>query len=160
MCQPPDVDDQLLAKSSTAVLASGHFPHPTDEWEAVPQISKTWIAWKTRYHATHIVCKRQLLVAGTSLLGLANTATQGDTITPDTFACLDGYLDNLASATTTERTTLNQLIETNASLTTMVATLTASITALTAAYTLLTNRIPVTMQQPTTSNSAGAPKSA
>jgi hypothetical protein len=32
----PMSDDQLLAIASTSVLASGHFPRPTDEWEALP----------------------------------------------------------------------------------------------------------------------------
>jgi hypothetical protein len=120
-----------------------------------------WIAWKTCYRAAHIARKCQLLTAGaagTSLLATANTATQGDTITPDTFACLDGYLNNLTSAATTERTMLNQLIKTNTSLTTMVATLMASVTALTAAYTLFANKTPSVMQQPTTGKPAACPK--
>ena len=154
----PMSDDQLLAIASTAVLASGHFPRPTDEWEALPRASKTWAVWKTRYRAAHIARKRQLLASGTSSLGTAYTATQGDTITPDTFACLDGYLDNLAAAATTERTTLNQLIKTNASLTTTVANLTASVTALTAAYTLLANKTPSATQQPATGTPAARSK--
>jgi hypothetical protein len=154
----PMSDDQLLAIASTAVLASGHFPRPTDEWEALPRASKTWVAWKTRYRAAHIARERQLLAAGTSSLGTANTATQGDTITPAAFARLDDYLDNLASADTTECTTLNQLIETNASLTTTVATLMASVTALTAAYTLLANKTPSATQQPKTGTPAARPK--
>ena len=81
--------------------------------------------------------KPQLLTAGTSSFRTANTITQRDTITPNTFACLDGYLDNLALAVTTEHTTLTQLIETNASLTATVATLMASVTALSAVYMLV-----------------------
>ena len=124
----------------------------------LPWISKTWTAWKTRYCAAHIARKRQLLAAGAPSLGTANTAAQGDSITPDTFARLDGYLDNLASAATTECTMLNQLVETNASLTTTIAHLTASVTALTAAYTLLANKPPPTLPQPATGTSATCPK--
>jgi hypothetical protein len=58
-------------------------------------------------------------------------------ITPETMAKLDGYLDNLAAAATTEKTTLNQLIENNATLTANVTSLTASVAALTAAYATL-----------------------
>ena len=81
-----------------------------------------------------------MLAAGaTSSTGLANAVTGGDdlTISPDTFARLDRYLDNLAAAATNERTTLTQLIENNATLTANIATLTASVASLTAAYTIL-----------------------
>jgi hypothetical protein len=40
----PMSDDQLLAIASTTVLAPGHFPRPTDKWEALPRASKTWPA--------------------------------------------------------------------------------------------------------------------
>ena len=133
-------DDQLLAIASTAVLASEHFPRPTDEWEALPRASKSWGAWKTHYRAAHIARKRQMLAANNPTFGgTANAATPADDnpITPETFARLDGYLDNLASAATTERTTLTQLVDNNATLTSSVAALTASVTALTTAYTLL-----------------------
>eukprot|EP00804_Cyclotella_cryptica_P005381 CCRYP_017446-RA/>CCRYP_017446-RA protein AED:0.44 eAED:0.44 QI:0/-1/0/1/-1/1/1/0/181 len=33
----PMSDDQLLAIASTAILASNHFPRPTDDWEAKPR---------------------------------------------------------------------------------------------------------------------------
>ena len=60
----PMSDDQLLAIASTSVLASKHFPQPTDEWEALPRASKTWTAWKAHYRAAHLVCKHQMLAAG------------------------------------------------------------------------------------------------
>ncbi len=155
----PMSNDQLLAITSTAVLASGHFPCPIDKWEAFPRASKTWPAWKMRYRATHIACKRQLLAAGTTTFGTANTVTPtGDTIMPETFARLDGYLDNLALAATIERTTLTQLVETNASLTATVAALTASVTALTSAYMLLANGRNSATPQPTTGTQATHPR--
>ena len=136
----PMSDDQLLAIASTSILASGHFPRPTDEWEALLRAGKMWTAWKAHYRATHIARKRQMLTAGTSE-GSAHAAmaveSAEDAITPETFARLDGYLDNLAAAATTEHTTLTQLVENNATLTASVTSLTASVAALTAAYTLL-----------------------
>ena len=59
------------------------------------------------------------------------------TIAPDTFTHLDGYLDNLAAAASTECTTLVQLINNNATLMANVTSLTASVASLTAAYTML-----------------------
>ena len=50
----PKSDDQLLAIASTAVLASYHFPCPTNDWEARPHVTKTWTEWKTHSYATHI----------------------------------------------------------------------------------------------------------
>ena len=133
----PMSDDQLLAIASTAVLASEHFPRPTDEWEAQPRHMKTWPAWKLHYRAAHIARKRQMLAAGRTT-GTANAVTPDeDVITPDTFARLDGYLDNLAAAATAERTTLSQLIENNATLTASITSLTASVASLTTAYALL-----------------------
>lgn len=72
--------------------------------------------------------------------GIANTVTAAEdtTISPDTFTWLNGYLDNLAAAVTTECTTLAQLIENNATLTANVTLLMASVASLTAAYTILT----------------------
>jgi hypothetical protein len=54
----PMSDDQLLAIASTLVLASDHFPRPTDEWEARPRATKTWPAWKLHYRAAHLARKR------------------------------------------------------------------------------------------------------
>jgi hypothetical protein len=74
-----------------------------------------------------------MLAAGTSTVGNANAVISADTVplVDTTIAQLDDYLDNLAAAATTERTTLQQLVDANTSLT-------ASVAALTAAYTLLT----------------------
>jgi hypothetical protein len=135
-------DAQLLAIASTAILASGHYPRPTDEWEALPNAGKTWAAWKTHYRTAHVARKRQMLAAGkttTSSFGAANAVTMVDdaTISDTTLTRLDGYLDNLAAAATTERTTLAQLIENNATLTASVTSLTASVASLTSAYAIL-----------------------
>jgi hypothetical protein len=105
----PILDDQLLAIASTAVLASKHFPRPTDKWEALPRNNKTWTAWKAHYWAAHLARKCQMLASGRFLGGggAAHAVLNNDAaILPDTFTCLGGYLDNLAAAATTERTTL------------------------------------------------------
>ena len=138
----PMADDQLLAIASTAVLAANHFPRATDEWEALDRPNKTWPAWKAHYRAAHIARKRQLLASGKTIgpQGSANAVTpvtEDVDLGPDTFARLDGYLDNLAAAATNEKSTLAQLIENNATLTANVSSLTASVASLTAAYTLL-----------------------
>jgi hypothetical protein len=107
----PMSDDQLLAIALTAVLASEHFPRPTDEWEALPRIQKTWTAWKTHYCAAHLARKCLLLASGrsTSTGNTAHAVTYDATLQPDTLNRLDGYLDNLAAAATNDRTTLSQL---------------------------------------------------
>ncbi len=82
--------------------------------------------------------------------GAANAiSAKHATITPDTFAIFDGYLDNLAAAATTERTTHTLLIENNAALTARVHSLAASFAALTAAYTLEFGKKPTTSTTPT-----------
>ena len=59
-------DAQVLAIASTTVLASDHCPHATDGWEALPCADKTWMAWKTHYHAAHMAHKCQFLATGTT----------------------------------------------------------------------------------------------
>jgi hypothetical protein len=141
----PISDTQLVAIASTSVLAANDFPQTTEEWEALPPANKTWVAWKTRYRAAHTAHKRQLLAAGQTgdHVGAANAAIGGENehIPPDTFARLDGYLDNLATAATTKHTTLAQLIENNATLTANVTSLTASLATLASAYTLLAGKM-------------------
>ncbi len=136
----PMADDQLLAIASTAVLASNHYPRPTDDWEAKPRAMKTWPAWKAHYRAAHLARKRQLLASGTALPASPAQAflTGHEAAIPEEpFAKLDGYLDNLAAAATTERTTLQSLTDANAALVANVTALTASVASLTAAYTTL-----------------------
>ena len=133
----PMLDVQLLAIASTAVLAAQHFPRTTDEWEALTPALKTWDNWKIKYRAAHIARKRQLLATGTAEpMGRAN-AVLPDTYPLDTFDKLDGYLDNLANAATHEKSTLAQLVDTNATLAANNATLATSLAALAAAYSLL-----------------------
>lgn len=57
--------------------------------------------------------------------------------TEGTFAQLDGYLNNLAVAATTECTTLQSLIEANAVLVANVTALTTSVASLMATYTMM-----------------------
>jgi hypothetical protein len=84
-------------------------------------------------------------------MGAANAVTM-DPIMDATIAKLNDYLDNLAAAATNEKSTLQQLTESNV-LTTNIAPLTANITALTSAYTLLVVQLggtaPPTLAQPT-----------
>jgi hypothetical protein len=74
------------AIASTAILASEHFPRPTNEWEAKPCNQKTWTAWKTHYRAAHLPRKQLLLASGcsTATQGMAHIAMFDTTIQPDT----------------------------------------------------------------------------
>ena len=138
----PMTDDQLLAIASTAVLASNDFPRATDDWEALPRAHKTWGAWKTHYRAAHLARKRQLLAAGTTMphSGTAHAVTSDEATNPDphaSFQKLDTYLDNLASAASTDRGTFQQLLATNAALTANVTALTTSLATLSKSYAAL-----------------------
>lgn len=146
----PMSDDQLLAIASTSVLASDHFPRPTDEWEARPRATKTWPEWKLHYRAAHLARKRQMLATGQQH-GAANATTADNaTISMETFERLDGYLDNIAAAATTERDTLKQLIDNNASLAASVKSLTGSVALLQAAYTQHIAKKPTATPTPAT----------
>ncbi len=148
----PMSDDQLLAIASTSVLASDHFPCPNDECEARPRATKTWPEWKQHYRAAHIARKRQMLATGQqpSFHGAANaTTTDNTTILMETFERLDGYLDNIAAATT-EHATLTQLIDNNVLLAASVKCLTGSVALLQAAYTKHIEKKPTPTPTPTT----------
>lgn len=97
------------------------------------------MAWKVHYCAAHIAFGGTANAVTFGGMTNAITTMEDAAITPETFAHLDSYLDNLASASTTNHTTLTQLIENYATLTSNVTALTASVTALTSAYTLLAN---------------------
>eukprot|EP00804_Cyclotella_cryptica_P018738 CCRYP_007224-RA/>CCRYP_007224-RA protein AED:0.34 eAED:0.32 QI:0/0/0/1/0/0/2/0/496 len=93
------------------------------------------------YCAAHIARKRQLLASSTAMSASTSNAflTEDNTnLTEGTFAQLDGYLDNLAAAATTERTTLQSLTEANAALVANVTALTTSVASLTATYNTMT----------------------
>ena len=108
----PLSNDRLLAIAFMTVLATEHFSCPTDEWEALPCTNKTWMAWKVHYCVAHIACKWQMLsTRKTTDGGTANLVITAEdaTISPETFTRLDGYLDNLPAAVTTECTTLASL---------------------------------------------------
>ena len=152
--QLPMSDNQLLAIASTAVLASDHFPRPTDEWEALPRHHKTWTAWKAHYRAAHTARKRQLLAAGTAPhrrgeAHMATPPTPSPLMTPDTHTHLDSYLDAMAATSTTDRTTIVQLIDANAKLTATVAALTESNAKLSATIASLTGATPALRPTPT-----------
>ena len=139
----PMTDDQLLAIASTAVLASTDFPRATDDWEALPRAHKTWGAWKTHYRAAHLARKRQLLASGSTTLhpGAAHAVAADNAADLDSQASLhklDTYLDNLANAASTDCGTFQQLLATNAALTTNVTALTASLASLSKSYATLT----------------------
>jgi hypothetical protein len=152
----PMSDDQLLAIASTSVLASDHFPRPTDEWEARPRATKTWPEWKLHYRAAHLARKRQMLATGQqpNFHGAANATTADNEISMETFEKLDGYLDNIAAAATTGQATLTQLIDNNASLAASVKSLTGSVALLQAAYTQHIAKKPTTTPTPSTTPKA------
>ena len=70
-------------------------------------------------------------------------------MTPDTLTHLDSYLDAMAATSTTDRTTIAQLIDTNAKLTATVAALTESNTKLSATVASLTSAAPTSRSNPT-----------
>ena len=131
----PIADVQLVAIASTAVLASQDYVRATEDWEALTNAQKTWTKWKSSFRVAHLARKRQLLAsggAGPTHAGAHAASATGPSslLSPGTIDRLDGYLDNLASAATSERSTLAQLIECNASLTKSYEALAVAYTAL------------------------------
>jgi hypothetical protein len=110
---------QLVAIASTAVLASQDYVRATEDWKALTNAQKTWAKWKSSFRVVHLARKCQLLASDGAIpthAGAHAASATGPTshLSPGTIDRLDGYLDNLASAATSERSTLAQLIECNA----------------------------------------------
>ena len=132
-------DKQLLATASTAILASKHYLHPTDEWEARLQEQKRACLESVlpRHPTGPQATTLDLCQTPTHYFNANATEFFDDASADPTFVKLNMFLDNLLAATTSNHSTLQQLMDTNASLSAKVAALTASLASLTPAYTIL-----------------------
>ena len=121
----PIADIELVMMASAAVLAAQHFPREVDDWEGLPAILRTWVAWKSAFRLAHLKRQRQILASGGGEpLGGAHGVIPGTQapITGD----LAEALDNLALAAANDTAILQQLTAANLSLTASIAALTAT----------------------------------
>jgi hypothetical protein len=121
----PMADFELVMMASAAALSAQHFPRKVDDWEGLPAMSCTWVAWKTAFRIAHLKCQRQILASGGGEpLGGAHG------VLPAAFSPamdrLESALDNLALAATNEEALLEQHTAANIALTSTIATLTAT----------------------------------
>jgi hypothetical protein len=126
----PVTDQTLTVLASTALLAADTFPHTTKLWKELDPTDKTWAAWKTAYLAAHKKRANRLrATGGADNLGHANSA-HANTLNPGLLNSINNALDNLASAATTKKAVLKQLIASNSSLATSNSTLTNQVKTL------------------------------
>ncbi len=110
--------------ASAAVLAAQHFPQEVDDWEDLPAIDHTWIAWKVVFRLAHFKCQRQLQASGVrGPLGSAHAVTPAPATTIDRLGIA---LDNSALAAANNTTVLQQLTASNLAPSSLVATPTAA----------------------------------
>ncbi len=57
----PIANIELVMMASSAVLAAQHFPPEVDDWEGLPEMSRTWVGWKTAFLLAHLKRQRQIL---------------------------------------------------------------------------------------------------
>jgi hypothetical protein len=121
----PIADVKLVMMASAAVLAAQHFPREVDDWEGLPAASRTWTAWKTAFRLAHLKRQRQILaLGGGEPLGGAHGVTPAPF--PPDLDRLKSALDNLALASTNDKTVLEQLTAANLALPGTIAMLTAT----------------------------------
>jgi len=98
-----------------------------EDWEHLPETSKTWTVWKRAYLQAHFERKRLLCATGGEepFRGHANSATVPST--PATYKKLNTFLDNLENSATMDNTRMKQLMEANKQLVAAVAALTLKV---------------------------------
>ncbi len=120
----PIADIKLVMMALAAVLAAQNFPPKVDDWEGLPSSSRTWVAWKTTFHLTHLKRQHQILAfEGGEPLGWAYGVLPEVTLT---IGLLETAHDNLALAATNNTAIFQQLTAANLALTTTVTILTAT----------------------------------
>ena len=111
---------------ATSVLQSGDYKKETNEWEGHDAHKMTWTEWKQAYLAAYargINCQR----AGATDEPFTRAANNiMPPATADVMDALAGFLDNVALAATSNKTTVQHLTAANLALTTSVSTLTAA----------------------------------
>jgi regulator of replication initiation timing len=139
-------DATLFIIATNAMLTSEQFPRANEDWEELDPADQTWKKWKELYKGADRKARTKKQAAGgPGKFGGANAATSGDGTkqgsgigggtaapglidkpesgpTPNTqngfgMEALDEYFDNLAAAATKEKSLLEELIRSNATLT-------------------------------------------
>jgi hypothetical protein len=122
----PILDIKLTIYAATSVLQSGDYKNEMDKWEGRDASKKTWTKWKQAYLAAYARgVNRQHADATDKLFSQAANLVMLPAAN-DLMDALAGSLDNLALATTSNRTTVKQLMLQNLLLTTSVVTFTAA----------------------------------
>jgi hypothetical protein len=112
--------------AATSVRQLGNYKKKTDKWEGRNAAMKTWSEWKQAYLAAYATgINRQCAGATDKPFSRAANLVMLPAA-HDMMVTLAGLLDNLGLAATTKRTTVQQLMLANLSLTALVATLTAA----------------------------------
>ena len=120
-------DETLLLFASTAMLTSERFPLANDDWEDRAELDKTRAACKLAYKQAHAKARVKAQAhEGSTKFGAANSAAHPEYQLPldtqhegasENINTLEGYFNNLATATTNEKYILNQLVLNNTTLT-------------------------------------------
>jgi hypothetical protein len=126
----PITNQTLTVLASTTLLAAGTFPCTTELWEELDPADKTWAAWKTAYLAAHKKRANCLYATGgADYLGQANSV-HTTTLNPGLLDSINNALNNLASAASNKKATLEKLITSNSSLATSNSNLTSQVKTL------------------------------
>jgi hypothetical protein len=120
------LDIKLAMYTTPSMLQSGDYKKKTDESKGCNASIKTWTGWKQAYLAVYARGVNHQGAGATDKLfsQAANLVTPS--ATHDVMDALAGSLDNLALTATSNKTTAQQLMSANLSLTTSVVTLSAA----------------------------------
>jgi hypothetical protein len=110
---------ELVMMASAAVLAAQHLPHEVDDWEGLPVLSRTLVAWKTAF----CLAISSANVRSWEPLGGAHGVMPAF---PPALDRLELALYNLAPEATNDNAILEQLTTANLALTGTIAMLMAT----------------------------------
>ena len=120
------VDETLLLFASMAILTTEKYPQKNDDWEDRAEDPKTWADWKTSYKREHTKARVKAKGAeGSDKFGAANAAErvlknskgETDNVRGEVdMKALKGYFDNLADASSNDKSVLEQLVANNTNL--------------------------------------------
>ena len=144
----PIMADNLLIITTNDILSTENFPPAEKIWEDLSKEKKDWCAWKKMYNVADRKAKVKKKSVGVqdrfgAAHGALTQAPQSQQANGPTMleADLDEYFDNLSAASTTDKGVLEELVKSNASLTTTNTELSTSVDSLINSNEQLSRRV-------------------
>ena len=131
----PIPDNYLMMAATKAMLSSERLPQANKDWEDLKRVSKSWMNWCELYKKSDMKGTIRIQTGGKEAEQFGGAALCGAVggkepragrPTPATVEDLEGFFGSLAGFAVTGKGVLEELVNSNASLTITISTLTDS----------------------------------